>query len=276
MSVVLGALTSLIYGVADFLGGEGAKRAPAASVVLWAGVVSFPFVSLLALLVGGDAAASDYLLGAAAGSAGVMGLVALFAGLARGQAAGVAPAAAVTTAVLPVVVAVATGERPSLLAWLGISLALPAIVLSSWSAERGEVPLGGLGYGLVAGMGFGTYTVVIDLTSDAAQLLPLIPARAVAMVVVLAVAAGGLWEVTGPRRVPRLIVAGNGILDAAGNVTLLLALNAGSLALAAVASSFYPAVTVVMARLVNDEHLRSRQVIGIVLTLAGLVAIALG
>ncbi len=96
------------------------------------------------------------------------------------------------------------------------------------------------------------------------------------MVVVLAVAAGGLWKVTSYRHIPKAIVAGNGVLDAAGNVTLLLALNAGSLALAAVAASFYPAVTVVMARVVNKERLRKRQVAGIALTLAALVAIALG
>lgn len=276
MSVLLGGIASLIYGVADFLGGEGAKRAPAASVVLWAGVVSFPFITLLAVIVGGEAGPADYALGAAAGAAGVMGLVALFAGLARGQAAAVAPAAAVCTAVLPVVVAVTTGERPSLLAWGGIAIAIPAIVLASWVAEKGEIPFGGVGYGLVAGLGFGTYTVVIDLTANSAELLPLIPARAMAIVVVIALGATGLWSVTGPRQVPALIVSSNGILDALGNVALLLALNSGSLALAAVAASFYPAVTVVMARLVNGEQLRLRQVAGIAISLAALAAIALG
>ncbi len=64
MSVLPGALASLIYGVADFLGGEGAKRAQVASVVLWAGIVSFPLLTVAALLVGGEAIVRDYLLGA--------------------------------------------------------------------------------------------------------------------------------------------------------------------------------------------------------------------
>ena len=117
---------------------------------------------------------------------------------------------------------------------------------------------------------------MINLTSEAAGLLPLIPARGVAMLVVIAVGFGGLWKITGPRQVPMLIVAANGILDAAGNVTLLLALRAGSLALAGVSASFYPAVTVLMARMVNGERLRGRQVVGIALTLTALSAIALG
>lgn len=276
MPVLLGGLASVIYGVADFLGGEGAKRAPAASVVLWAGVVSFPLIMILAVAVGGEASVQDYWLGALAGAGGVLGLVALFAGLAKGHAAAVAPAAAVCTAVVPVGVAVLIGERPTAVAWVGIALALPAIVLSSWVAERGDLAFGGVGYGLAAGAGFGTYTVVIDMTSDAAALLPLIPARAAAMALVITISAAGLWRVTGPRAVPALIVAGNGVLDAAGNVALLLALRSGSLALAAVAASFYPAVTVVMARVVNHERLRRRQVVGMALTLAALVAIAAG
>ncbi|HXV71871.1 MAG TPA: hypothetical protein VEB69_10785 [Acidimicrobiia bacterium] len=59
-------------------------------------------------------------------------------------------------------------------------------------------------------------------------------------------------------------------------MALLLALRAGTLAPVAVAASFYPAVTVVMARLVNAEHLRTRQVVGVALTLCALTAIALG
>ena len=55
MEVVLGGISSLLYGFADFLGGEGAKRAPAAAIVLWAGVLSFPLILVVAYLVGGDA-----------------------------------------------------------------------------------------------------------------------------------------------------------------------------------------------------------------------------
>ncbi|MFZ0627528.1 MAG: hypothetical protein WAN34_13625, partial [Acidimicrobiia bacterium] len=94
MEVVLGAIGSLLYGVADFLGGEGAKRAPAASIVLWSGLVSFPLIATVALLFGGVAGAADYLYGAMAGLSGAIGLVLLFAGLGAGRAAAVAPASA--------------------------------------------------------------------------------------------------------------------------------------------------------------------------------------
>lgn len=276
MGVVLGGLSSVLYGIGDFLGGEGAKRVSAATVVVWAGVVSFPLIAIAAFLVGGDVRAADLWLGAAGGVAGAFGLVALFAGLGRGQAAAVAPAAAVFSGLFPVLIALMSGDTLSTSTWIGVGVAVPAIVLCSWVADPGEVPMGGVWYGLVAGLGFGTYTVLLNLTSEASALLPLIPARAATMFAVLLVSLLGAWKVTGISTIPRAIVFGNGVLDASGNVALLLALRAGSLAPVAVAASFYPAVTVLMARVVNTEHLRKRQIAGVVLTLAALSAIALG
>jgi drug/metabolite transporter (DMT)-like permease len=276
VGVFLGGVSSLLYGLGDFLGGEGAKRVTAATVVLWAGVFSIPLIAVLALILGGSAGTSDFWLGAAAGSAGALGLVTLFAGLGRGQAAAVAPAAAVLSGVFPLVVGLVSGETLSGLDWVGVLVAVPAIVLCSWVADPGEVPLGGVWYGLLAGLGFGTYTIVINFTSDGSGLLPLLPARGAAMVVVAVLAVARVWSVSSFRTSPRLIVAGNGILDVSGNVALLLALRAGSLGRVSIAASFYPAVTVVMARLINSEHLAKRQIAGLALTLFALGAIAAG
>jgi drug/metabolite transporter (DMT)-like permease len=96
------------------------------------------------------------------------------------------------------------------------------------------------------------------------------------MGVVVLLTAFGVWKLVRFGSSPRLLVAGNALLDVSGNVALLLAVRAGSLALAAVAASFYPAVTVLLAKLVNGEHLRARQISGIVLTVIAMSAIALG
>lgn len=276
MGVFLGGVSSLLYGVGDFLGGEGAKRVSAATVVLWAGLVSIPLITVLALLVGGGAAARDLWVGAIAGFAGAFGLVTLFAGLSKGQAAAVAPAAAVLSGIFPLAVALVSGERLGALAWVGVAVAIPAIVLCSWVADPGEVPLGGLWYGLAAGLGFGAYTIFIDMTSDGSGLVPLIPARLATMMAVAVLASAGVWTVSSFRRSPRWVIVGNGLLDVSGNVALLLALRAGTLARVSIAASFYPAVTVLMARVFNTEHLAPRQVVGVSLTLVALGAIAAG
>jgi drug/metabolite transporter (DMT)-like permease len=276
VEVLLGGITSVLYGVGDFLGGQGAKRAPAASIVLWSGVLSFPLIALAALIVGGEPAAGDFGLGVLAGVAGSVGLVLLLAGLGRGHAAAVAPVAAAVGAVVPVLVAIFEGERPATLAWAGVAIAIPAILLCAWVVDPGDLPGGGLFYGLAAGVGFGLFTVLIRLTSEESNLFPLVASRGAAMATVIVLSLFGVWRLTGFGRVPQGIVFANAIFDVSANVTLLLALRAGSLALAAVTASFYPAVTVLMARTVNAEHLHVRQVAGLGLVVVSLVAIALG
>jgi drug/metabolite transporter (DMT)-like permease len=128
----------------------------------------------------------------------------------------------------------------------------------------------------VAGLGFGGFTAIFRWTSPESNLLPLIASRGATMAVVLLIAGVGYWHVTGPRQVPMPLVAASGLFDVTANVTLLIAVRAGSLALAAVASEFYPAVTVLLARFVNDEQLRRRQAFGLVLALLAMTAIALG
>ncbi len=274
--MVFGGISSLLYGVADFFGGEGAKRAPAASIVFWAGVISFPLILIVAWAVGGEASTADFLVGAAAGISGAFGLVSLFAGLSRGHTAAVAPTAAAMAAVLPVMVAVVGGERPTTLAWVGVAVALPAIVLSSWVADPGETLRASVGYGLAAGLGFGGFTAIIRHTDPGSNLLPLITSRASTMLAVLLLTGIGVWRLVGLGSVPWPMVVANAVLDVTGNVALLLAVRAGSLALAAVAASFYPAVTVLLARLVNAEDLRRRQLFGLGLTLLAMTAISFG
>ena len=276
MEIVFGGVSSLLYGAADFLGGEGARRAPAAAIVFWAGAISFPLILAVALFTGGEASTADYLMGAAAGASGAVGLVFLFAGLGRGRAASVAPVAAALAAVLPVVVAVVEGERPSAVAWMGVIVAVPAIVLCASVGESGGADRSSALYGVVAGLGFGGFTALIGFTGDASNLLPLVASRASTILIVLILGGLGVWKLVRLGETPRPIVVGNAFLDVAGNVALLLAIRAGSLALAAVAASFYPAVTVMIARVVNSEHLRGRQVVGLTLTLIAMTAIAIG
>ena len=276
MEIVFGGISSLLYGAADFLGGEGARRAPAAAIVFWAGAISFPLILAVALLTGGEASTADYLVGAAAGASGAVGLVFLFAGLGRGRAASVAPVAAALAAVLPVVVAVVEGERPSALAWTGVIVAVPAIVLCASVGEPGGADRSSTVYGVVAGLGFGGFTALIRFTGEESNLLPLVASRASTILIVVILGGLGVWKLVRLGETPRPIVVGNAVLDVAGNVALLLAIRAGSLALAAVAASFYPAVTVIIARVVNSEHLSGRQVVGLGLTLIAMTAIAIG
>ncbi len=276
MEVLLGGLSSILYGFADFLGGEAAREVTAATVVVWSGILSFPILLIVGIVIGGDAGPTDYFFGVLAGMSGAIALVMLFAGLAQGRAAVVAPLSATLGAVVPVVAGIVAGDRPSSTAWLGVALALPAIALSAWVKDAGGSVRAGAIYGSVAGIGFGGFATFISQTDAASNLLPLIAARGSLVAVVLALSLFGVWKVQSFSSAPRALVFSNSILDVTANVSLLYALRAGSLALAAVAGSFYPAITVILARTVNGEYLRKRQMAGIALSLLALALIALG
>lgn len=274
MEVLLGGITSILYGVADFLGGEAARKVNAATVVVWSGLFSFPILLVVVVFTGGEATGADYLIGFAAGLSGAVGLVMLFTGLARGRAATVAPISAALGAVVPVVVAVVAGDRPTLLAWAGVGIAIPAIALSAWTDEGEGKTRSGLAYGAIAGLGFGGFAAIIGLTGDESGLLPLVTARGGLVLVLVVLAWLGAWKLQGFATSPRGLILANSITDVSANITLVYALRVGSFALAAVAASFYPAATVILAKLVNGESLRPRQILGILMTLVALGLIA--
>ena len=255
---------------------KAARKVTAATFVLWAAVFSFPALILTSVLVGGFADAPDYFFGILAGMSGAVGLVLLFAGLAHGRAAVVAPVAAAVGAVIPVIAGILGGDRPSVVAWIGVGLAIPAIALSAWGADDEDSARSGLAYGLAAGIGFGGFAVLIGLTAIDSGLYPLAAARGAMILVIFGLSLAGAWKIQKLSEAPLRLVLSNSALDVTANISLLLALRAGSFALGAVAASFYPAVTVALARVINGESLRRRQIGGIALTLFALALIALG
>jgi drug/metabolite transporter (DMT)-like permease len=77
-----------------------------------------------------------------------------------------------------------------------------------------------------------------------------------------------------PSIAPRLVLVG--LLDMGGNAAFILAAQTGQLAIAAVLSSLYPVVTVVLAILVLRERMTRSHVAGIALTALAIGLIAVG
>ena len=170
-------------------------------------------------------------------------------------------------------VGVGIGERPSLLVWLGIVLALPGIALAASAPQDGTVPhdLAAVRDGVLAGAGFGLTFVGLGRVGDDAGLWPFATSQAVS-VVVIAVLAMLLREAWRPRRRTDAWAMAAGVLSFTAQLGFLLAAREALLSVSSVLTSLYPAVTVLLAVAVLRERISRSQAAGLALC-AGTVAL---
>ncbi|MBN2625590.1 MAG: DMT family transporter [Spirochaetales bacterium] len=270
-------LSALSYGAADFLGGLSSRRNSALTVVAWSQAAGL-FVALgsIPLLGGSRVTSTDILWGIGAGITGAAGVGLLFRGLADGLASVVSPLAALVGAALPVLFGLLTGERPSVLTWSGIALALPAIVLLSLEKgdRRGHV-LPSLRLGMTAGMAFGGFFILIAQTGEESGMWPLLAARCATVPLFILIALSSGKKLI-PAKGTGVTVVISGALDMLANIFYLLAARSGLLILAVVLTALYPGPTVFLQRLVLKEKLTLSRLAGLILAIAGAALMGAG
>jgi drug/metabolite transporter (DMT)-like permease len=265
--------SAFCWGVADFSGGLASKNANVYKVVLVAHTTGCALMLLLAWLKGeAMPSAHEMMWGLAAGTAGTIGLVALYRGLAVGKMGIIAPITAVLTAMLPMAYGMFSQGLPRTIQLCGFAVAAVGITLISRPEKTAGVPKG-IALAIIASLGFGFFLIFIKFAGKSAVYWPLAAARFPA-VVSMAVMALLSREPSGfNARVVRLALIA-GVLDTLGNVTFILATQTGRLDVAAVLSALYPAMTVTLAFLVLKERVTRMQAFGIVAVLAAVVMIA--
>jgi uncharacterized membrane protein len=281
VSVILALLAAFSYGLADFAGGLSSKRASAWSVALVAQAAGTVVLLVVGLAVDGSPTGTDLAWGVAAGVGNGFGTAFLYRGLSSGRMGVVAPVSGVCAAVLPVVVGVVLGERPALLVWVGIVLALPAIWLVAREpgtpvvqTQGAPVASGSLD-GILAGGGFGAFFVALAQVDSDAGLLPLTANQLTAMLVIVAVAVS-LRQPWVPRERAALGGLVAGVLGASATLCFLLASRDGYLSVTAVLASLYPAFTVLLAAIVLREHVHRAQAAGLALCAVAVVLVVVG
>jgi drug/metabolite transporter (DMT)-like permease len=275
MSLFLANLSSAIFGISDFAGGMAARRVSAVTVVFGAHLTGLVGLLVAAPFFGdGAPPLADVGWGVAAGIGGGVGVALLYHGLATTRMSVVAPAAALVGTVVPVLFGVATGERPAPLAWVGMALAVPALLLIPGRSEgTGSASGRALWYGVVVGILFGLFGVLISRTGADSGVWPLLSARA-ASVPLMAVVAVGMRRPVVPAPGARGLVFVTGVLDATANVLFLLALRIELLSIVAVITALYPASTVALAFFVLGERVNRVQAGGMALAVGAVALIA--
>ena len=300
MVIVFALAAAVLYGSADFLGGAATRRSRALSVASLSVPAGAVVMLLAAAVAGGPVSTAGFGWAVAAGGVGAVGLLVFYTGLAAGPMSVVAPVSALMSTVLPVGVAIASGERFSIRVYAGVAACLVAIVLVSmeagtltWPGRKaagpatarpaGQRPSGhraalrGFGYGIVCGTLFGIFYLFLRNAGTAGVFWPVAWARlancAIVLAVVVLARARPAWRADGSRVLAAAIVSG--VFDASANLCYVLATRAGLFGIATVLTALYPGMTVLLARVVLGERMHAVQRAGLLLAAVGVSLVTL-
>lgn len=279
VGALFGLLAALCYGSSDFTAGVGGRRSDPAAIA----VIALPcglLAAAVAVIALSPRLPTVTILwwGALSGIGNGVGTVALYRGLAVARMSVVAPLSAVLNAGLPAVAGLLLGNHLRPLAWAGIVIAFPAVVLVSLQRTAGSGSRRtGVVTGITAGAGFALLFIALDLAGTTAGAWPLLPCQAVSALIVL------VWMLPSRNRPPRdawsrawRTGVAAGLLGGLANLLYLAATGRGELVVIAVVTALYPAATVLLARTLLHERLSRPQIIGLVSAAAAVAAITIG
>jgi drug/metabolite transporter (DMT)-like permease len=262
------------WGMSDFLGGYASRKANAFLLSTITHISGTALMLGLALTLASPIPARRSLEWAmAAGVLAGAALAIFYRALAAGDMGLTAPVGAVLGAGIPTIVDMFTEGRPGGLRITGFLLA----GLGIWLISRREGEAGrphGLAMAILAGFGFAGYFLCIRQAGHGSVFWIAGTSRAVSFLTTVV-----LVLVTRQYRPMNLGGVGwgllAGLLDVSGSAFFIRASQAGRLDTAVVISSLYPAITVVLARLILQEHFSRWRMAGMLAALLAVPLIAL-
>ena len=281
LNVALALFSGLIWGVGDFAGGKATQRAAVLPVVWISKLVSLPLLAIYLVATYVPIAPMGLAWGAMAGIAGLVGLVLFYRALSAGAMTVVAPVTGVTSAAIPVVVGLLSGERPSGSQLWGVGCALLAIALVSASppppGQRQLINSRLLAAALGAGAGFALFFILLAIAGKAADgsagLWPIAGSQLSALIIcglLLLMTRPGSW----PRQSSLRFTMVAGPCDMTANALFLIASRSGDLSIVAPLAALYPVTTVILALIIDRERLHGVQIAGLTFAVAALVLVS--
>jgi drug/metabolite transporter (DMT)-like permease len=280
IAIVLALAASLSWGISDFGAGIAARRAPIVWVMLVSQVAGLVLVGTIWIATQPATPSSRELAwGVFGGAMAAIGLGAFYRALAVGTMGIVGPIAA-TGAIVPVVYAVARGERPSVLQAIGIVVVVIGVVAASLEPlpdGAGRKITAGAGLALVAAFGFGCAILGLNRVSQAGVVWGTLSLRLTVIPIMLLVAlvVRPATEQLRSRTIFLLLVA-VGLFDAGANLLYGASATRGLISVVTVVASLYPVVLVVLAYFLLGERISRPQLAGVALALTGVALISAG
>lgn len=260
------------WGASDFIGGYAARRANAFLLTTIVNGSGWLLMATLALTTHAQFPSAHSLAWAVAGGvSGGTGLALFYRALASGRMGLTAPVGALMGASIPTIFSMITEGLPGPVHIVGFLLAGIGIWLISRS-EDGSGPEG-IGLAALAGVGFAGFYLCIRQAGDGSAMWIATLSRTGALVVtaVVVLVQRNFREIT-PAGVRWGMLAG--CLDVSGTFLFVRASQTGRLDAAVVLTSLYPAVTVLLARIVLKEHFTRWKAVGMFAALLAVPMIA--
>jgi drug/metabolite transporter (DMT)-like permease len=267
------------WGASDFAGGFASRRANAFVLTAFSHVCAMALMFAIAFTQHGAFPDRISIFWAvAAGAIGGFSLAIFYRALAAGQMGLSAPIAALLGAAIPTLVDIALEGAPSRWSILGFALAILAIWLISRPEKSGQNDESGRPKGVaaaaLAGVGFAGFYLCIHQASGSATWV-----AAISRIGSLATTSIAVLATRAPLRLDRPAAALGcvaGFFDITASALFIYANQHGRLDEAVVITSLYPAITVLLARIVLKEHFNRWKLVGLLAALAAVPLIAAG
>ena len=269
----------LLWGTSDFAGGYGARRANTFVLTAFSHLCAFAVMAPVAMTQHGAFPNRASIFWAVlAGALGGFSIAIFYRALAAGRMGLAAPVAALLGAAIPTLVDIALEGAPSRWSILGFALAVLALWLITRPEASGEDNESGHPKGVAAaalsGVGFaGFYLCVHQATGSPSWVAAITRIGSFGATAIAVLATRAPLELD---RTSAAIAAVAGSLDVSGSALFVFASEHGRLDEAVVITSLYPAVTVLLARIVLKEHFSRWKFVGLLAALAAVPLIAGG
>lgn len=273
-TAVYGMAAVVAWGTSDFLGGYATRRANAFLFTTVVNIGGLVVVGSIAVLMHAQLPSGRSLLwDLAGGMSGGAALAIFYRALSSGRMGLTAPVAAVLSAAIPTVFSIFTEGAPGRIAVLGFLVAAVGLWLITRTEDGG--PPEGIGLALIAGTGFAGFYMCVRQGGEGSAFWVATFTRIGGLLItgLIVLLRQNFTEITSVG-VGWAVLAGS--IDSLGTILFVLASQRGRLDEAVVISSLYPAVTVLLARLVLKEHFTRWRFVGLLAALVAVPMIAAG
>jgi drug/metabolite transporter (DMT)-like permease len=268
-----------LWGAADFTGGFASRRANAFVFTAFSHVCAFVLMTAIALAQHGafpDRASILWAL--AAGAVGGFSLAIFYGALAAGQMGLIAPISALIGAAIPTLWDIGIEGVPKGWTIAGFALAILAIWLitrpEASSQVNGSSRPKGIALAALAGVGFAGFYLFVHQAHGSPSWI-----AAISRIGSFTATGTAVLVTRAPRALNReglTLAMFAGCSDITASALFIYASQHGRLDQAVVITSLYPAVTVLLARLVLKEHFSRWKFVGLLAALAAVPLISAG